>query len=428
VIILFLPHILFLKNGYVDLEIYPVRAAQDILQNGIHAHLADYFATVVNPLFSVLLLAGSFSVFGESPLVSRLTILLLATAFVAFLYFYLKNKKGLSIAAITTLLVIVNPMFIVYSQYVYSDIPGMVFASISLLMLLSVSSISGNIISAIMLGLAFATKYVTAVLFPVALLFSLVRTRIFSLFSRKKLLDLVRFNLWYFALALLVSVPIIAIVLRYQAGLLTPQYESMLVLQPAMFLPRFFSYLLWLGLFLGPSCVIPLTALWARLGKKRFLFLLAALVLVTLVISRFYPIVSLHQQEGSFGEMNLGWVESKIPSLYLSVAFFFVLLIAELFISNLVCEFKEADPQARNIFIWILLPLLLMSFIRVANRYVLFLLVPISLYLALRAVHLHNAGKTQQWLVRVILPLHAVIFLAVGFYSNYYLSMRGLTG
>jgi 4-amino-4-deoxy-L-arabinose transferase-like glycosyltransferase len=424
-VLFLLPHLPFLNNGYVDLEKYCVQAGLEIARNGFNANLTDYFSTVFNPVFSVLLLAGSYKIFGESPVISRLTVSILALAFSLFLYYYLRKKKGATFAFITTLLVVVNPMFIVYSQYVYSDVPFMVFVSIALLLLLFNASRKENVTSSVMLGVSLATKYVAAPFFIVGFIFSLVKSKIMEIFSKSKLLSFVWFNIWYFGLALLLSIPIILLVFHYQTSIFPSDSESMLSLGVTMYIPRLFACLLWLGLFIGPFCIIFLFDLWLKAGVKKFLLLLTGAALLTLAVSYFYPVSSLHVQAEVFGEMNLGWVESKVPSWALSVAFFLIILMAELFIAGLAFDLKRYGiEKTRELFIWILLPILLFSFTRVANRYLLSLLVPLSLYMTQVSGRIYFEKKSR--LAPVVLTLHALIFLAVGFYSNYYLHQRGL--
>jgi 4-amino-4-deoxy-L-arabinose transferase-like glycosyltransferase len=425
IVLLLLPHLFFWNNGYVDLERYCVQAGSAVASHGFAANLAEYFSIVANPIFSVLLLAGSYRLFGESPMVSRLTIFVLSLVFSLFLYYYLRKKAGGFTGFIATLLVIVNPMFIIYSQYVYSDVPFMIFISVALVLLLFDSSLKGGIISAIMLGLSLATKYVAAIFFPVALIFSIIKSGLCRLFSRARLFSWIRFNLWYFVLAFLISVPLILIVLRYQAGIFPATYESELTLDATMFPPRFFSYLLWLGLFIGPCCVIILIDLWEKAGRKLFLMCLAGAIVLTLVVNVFFPLASLHVQAKVFGEMNLGWVETVVPSPLLSLAFFLVLLVTELFIAGMVLELKyPPGDMTWKLLFWTLLPLVLMSFTRVANRYMLAVLVPLAIYIA-QVIQRMCAG-TKRLVALVILGLHVLIFISVGFYSNYYLYHRGL--
>ena len=61
------------------------------------------------------------------------------------------------------------------------------------------------------------------------------------------------------------------------------------------------------------------------------------------------------------------------------------------------------------------------------SRYLLFVLVPVSLYMAHVMGRMYSERSTRPFVLAVLI-LHAVIFLAVGFYSNYYLYLRGLAG
>lgn len=425
VVLLLVPHVFFFDNGYVDTEGLYVEAASEIAAHGFAANLAPYFAEIANPVFTSLLLSASYKLFGESHAVSRLTIFLVAFISSLFLYSYLRKKESRGTAFITVLLVTVNPFFIVYSQNVSTDVPFMAFSSIAMLLLLYDSSLRERIISSIMLGISLATKYVTAVLFPVVLIYSFINSRIFSQFSRAKLFHLLRFNLWYFALGLLLSAPVVSITFRFVNGVLAPQQESLLTLNAGMFIPRLFSYLIWLGLFIGPSFMIFVFDLWQRIGKKRLIIVLTGLVALAVVVSLFFPISSLHVQEGDFGEMNLSWIESVIPPLYLSTGLYIVLLIAELFIAGIVFELVQTrDNTIISTILWLIIPVLSLPLTRVANRYMLILLVPLSLYLAFVTKRIFSEG-TRLFVVAVLV-LHSLIFLSLGFYSNYYLQQRGL--
>ena len=275
-----------------------------------------------------------------------------------------------------------------------------------------------------MLGISLATKYVAVILFPVVFIYSLVKSKIFKHFSKTRLFSLLRSNLWYFALSLLVSAPIISIVFNFLSGIRSPEYESRLVLNAGMFMPRFFAYLLWLGLFIGPFFLVFIFDLWKRIGKMKFFMLLIGLGVVTLLVSLFFPITSLHVQEGYFGEMNLSWLESIVPAPYLSVALFFVLLVAEFFIVCITLLVHNRDEKIIHLFFWILIPILLMSLTRVANRYMFTVLVPLSLYMAFVMKKMYS-GRTKLFILAVLV-LHVLIFLSLGFYSNYYLHQRGL--
>lgn len=424
-VLLLLPHILYLGNHYIDVEPYYVKSAQELITRGFDANLSDYFTNIGNPILTSLILSGSYLLFGESYFVSRLTIFVFALVFALFFYFYLRNKEGAFVSFLATLLTVVNPFFIVYSQYITSDVPFMVFSSVSLLLLLFPQTAKGELVSSVMLGVSLTTRYVTAVLFPVVVLYSVIKTRLCPVFSKAKLLSAVRFNLWYFALALVLSVPVISFAFRYQEGVLSRNIEQVITLNFGMYIPRLFAYLLWLGLFIGPFCLVSLLDLWRKIGKKKFLILLICLGGLTLIVSYFFQISTLHVQAWSFGEMNLSWLESVVPAPYLSAALFFVILVAELFVASVVFDLVHLKDKKFNLLAtWMLLPIPLMSLTRVANRYLLAVLVPLSLYMAYVTGKMYS-GRTRFFIIGIIV-LHVLVFWGMGFYSNYYLQLRGL--
>ncbi len=418
IILLLLPHLFSFDNSYVDIEPLYVQSASEIAEHGFNANLSQYFNNIANPVFTSLILSASYKLFGESPVISRLTIFLLAFLFSLFLYFYLRKREGGFEAFVPTLLVIVNPLFIVYSQYVHTDVPFMVFSSTALLLLVYANSSKGKILSSIMLGISLATKYVAVILFPIVLIYSLIKSKIFSQFSRIRLFHFIRFNLWYFALALLVSAPVISIVFKFLNGILVPEQKSLFALNAGMFIPHFFAYLMWLGLFIGPFAVIFVFDLWKRIGKMKFFMLLIGIVALTLTVLFFFSISSLHILDANFGEMNLCGIEPYVPEPYLSVALFFVLLAAEIFIASITLDLKHTrNDKIIDIFLWILIPIVLMSLTRAANRYMLTVLVPLSLYMSFVTKRVYS--ERTKLFVPVVLALHTLIFLSLGFYANY---------
>ena len=427
VVLLLLPHILFFQNGYVDLEDTQSDAAAQLISRGFNAQLEDYFTKMANPLLSVFLFAGSYSIFGESVLVSRLTIFAVALIFILLLYYYLKKKEGFFTASITSVLVAVNPLVIVYSQYVSGDLLYLAILSFALLLFFYARSYKGLVVSSVALGLSLATKFVTVITFPVVFVYTLLEDKILNRFSPAKFWAFIRFNFWYFALAVLVSLPVVLLVFLYQDSLLSSEFQSRHSFSVDMLVSRFFAYILWLGLFLGPACLIFIYDFVKRTGIIKFSILLVALAAFDFILTRFVPISSLHALEKSFGEMNLGGLENYIPEPQISVALFFVLLIAEMFIAGMILEFKNRrNSRFIFLFFWILMPVVFMSFTRAANRYMFTLLVPLSLYTTDVARRLFT-GRTRIFVFGV-LAFHVLLCLTAGFLANHQLGLRGLNG
>ncbi|MFC1901902.1 hypothetical protein ACFLX3_03135 [Chloroflexota bacterium] len=211
----------------------------------------------------------------------------------------------------------------------------------------------------------------------------------------------------------------VLIAFKFLGGLLTSGHESIIFTNFYIFVPRFFAYLMWLGLFIGPSFVIFAFDLWRRVGKKRFLLLLLGLAALTLIVTFFlFPISSLHIQEEYLGEMNLGGAEVYVSESYLSIALFFVILVAEMFIVGIALDLKHnRGEKIIFLFCWIMIPIILMSLTRAANRYMLTVLVPLSLYISMVVKRVYS--ERTKLFVTVVLLLHVLIFLALGFYANY---------
>lgn len=428
--ILILPHILFFGNGYIDTETIFVDSASRIAADGFNADLSAYYEVDANPILTSLIFAAGYKLFGESPFVSRLTIFVLSFAFVLFFFFYLRPRISPPVSFLAALFVSVNPLFIAYSQYMAADVDFMIFSAISLLLLIYPYSSKAGLASSVWFGVSLATKYAVAVLAPVVFSISLMRSKLLRHFSRAALLALLKFNVWYFATALLLSIPIILIVFQFQTRLL-PSSSSGVGLSIGLFIPRLFAYLIWLGLFLGPGGVVITLDLWQRLGKPRFLALLVGLLALTAVVHLFYPLSSLVVEKPPFGAMSLAGLESAIPPFYLSLALFFVLLAAELFVTRAIIEIRNLwtaqGSSIRNVLFWGLIPIPLMALNHASARYMLFVLVPVSLYMAHVTAKTYSERSTKVFTM-VILIAHALIFVAVGFYLNYYFYQKGLAG
>jgi 4-amino-4-deoxy-L-arabinose transferase-like glycosyltransferase len=362
IFLLFSPHLLAFNNDYITYEPLLVQSASDIAEHGFNADLSEYFTHISNPVFTLLVLAAGYKMFGESPLVSRLTMIAIPLILFLFLFFYLRKKEGAIWAFVSGLLIVVNPYFIAFSTYVSSDVPFMVFTSIALLLLLYGCHFKEYLISSIMLAISFATKYLAVFLFPVVLVFSFLKSSVLNQPLKQRLTKLIKFNVWYFVVTLILSMPIVLFAYHFPAGIISPKYQSIYVLNLGMYIPRFFAYLLWLGLFIGPSGLIIIYDLWKRIGKAKLLVVLVGLVVLTLIVTHFYPIPSLHITEPLFGEMNLLGVEGHVPEPYLSIILFFVILFAEILITGITLEFiHRKDEKITHLFFWIIIPILLFS-------------------------------------------------------------------
>ncbi|MFC1957679.1 ArnT family glycosyltransferase [Chloroflexota bacterium] len=418
IILLLLPHLLSLNNDYIVYEPLMVQSASEIAEHGFNADLSEYFMHISNPVSTLLVLATSYKLFGESPLVSRLTMILLPFLFSIFLYFYLRKKEGASWAFLTVFLILVNPLFITFTKYIWSDVPFMVFTSIALLLLFYGRSFKEYLLSSIILAISFATKYLAVFLFPVVLAFSFLKSRALSQPLKQRLVPIMKFNLWYFAITLLLSMPVILIAFHFPAGILSPNIESIFALNFGMDIPRLFAYLMWLGLFIGPFGLIFVYDLWKRIGNAKFFIILTGLVALTLLVTHFFPIPSLHITEHLFGEMNLLGADAYVPEPYLSMILFFMILFGEILVTSITLEFINGkDEKISYLFFWILVPILLLSLVRGANRYMLIILVPLSLYITFVTKRIYSE-RTKSYILAALV-LHAIIFLSLGFVAIY---------
>jgi hypothetical protein len=93
-------------------------------------------------------------------------------------------------------------------------------------------------------------------------------------------------------------------------------------------------------------------------------------------------------------------------------------LFAEILITGITLEFiHRKDEKITHLFFWIIIPILLFSIVRAANRYMFTILVPLSLYITFIARRVYT--EPVKALVPTVLVLHSFIYLPLGFYAIY---------
>jgi hypothetical protein len=98
IVLLLLPNLFSFNRGYIVYEPLLLQSASDTAANGFNANLSEYFTNISNPAFTLLILAASYKMFSESPLVCRLIIFIIPLIFSLFLYFYLRKKESIFVA------------------------------------------------------------------------------------------------------------------------------------------------------------------------------------------------------------------------------------------------------------------------------------------------------------------------------------------
>ena len=415
VILLWLPRSASFSQSYDAAETFYIGAGSQIAEHGWKADITDYSNWVVNPIFTSVILGIGYRIFGENPLVSRLTIFLLPSAICFFLYLYLYQKNSTFLAFNTVLFIIVNPVFIVYSRYVGSDPLFFALISTSLVLLLYKSDLNKQIISSVLLGLSLATKYLTVFLFPVPLIYSLLIAGISRKLFIAPLFYAVRFSLRYFGMVIVVSAPFLLFSFIKFRGFVSHDTELLLVPSISLFVPRFFAYLMWIGIFIGPSFLFIIIDTWRKIGKIQFIVMIISLVILTTIVHLSFSISSLHTYGGSVGEMNLLGLEIYFKEIktYLHIGLFFVLLIAEIFVVSITLDMVHLrDQKMVGLFCWIVGTILLMSFLMDAQRYLLAVLTPLSIYMAMITERIYSSGMKS--FIRWLLVIHTTIFLFIG--------------
>src|SRR5262249_32617922 len=145
--------------------------------------------------------------------------------------------------------------------------------------------------------------------------------------------------------------------------------------------PRLAYYLTYIGLFTGPLALLIALRLWKRWGRSSARKLLAAIapVNVALVAAMNYTVQHPHLD---LGELKLGYVEDVLPPVALWVVQFIGIAAGEVIVAGLV-QWAYRRPWPNGVVaVWTVSVLFADSFWRGAQRYAVYLLPGLVMFLS----------------------------------------------
>jgi 4-amino-4-deoxy-L-arabinose transferase-like glycosyltransferase len=319
----FLLQSLFIFAPFVNLEYVYGTVSQKIIEHGFSSDIIYtqyYFDQISNPLFTSFMAIPFVALLGFSEFVVRLPVLLLSVFFLLICYRFVATFFDRKMALLSVLIVALNPLFWIFSNKIFTDAPFTVLVSLSIMGFiysLIRKSDSFTILSALCLSLAFITKLIASLVYPL-----LGIILILYLYRRKGL------NFWcvlksfficfvpYLIFLLVIVIPYFALMLKNFGFIMNPVFVTMVFEEGiiAPFVTRVLGYVVWLGIFV--ALFFPFVLFdFHRNIKKRFkrssmhIWSVYILILVLNIIVIYLTRIKLHDM----GEMDFGGLDVLLP-------------------------------------------------------------------------------------------------------------------
>ena len=417
---------------FVNLEYWYSQSAE-IISSGLGfsqsvGYLNDGFN---NPLLSVIAIAGSQRLFGFAEWSSRLVSIAAWIFGVGIVYIAATKLWTPLVGALSAVLFGGFPLFWVYGGLAYPDVPFTAAITVALLIsgvAASQRSSGLHFLAALLFGMASLIRYNAVMFAPVVVLFVFLieRDQNGGSLNLETWLRAAKILLIYVFVGGTLLVPYLLWTRETVGAILVPGLvhvaSSELLIQALTALPRLGAYVIWIGVFLGP---LGLGVLWelnsnCRKSMLRKVALIAIPINILLILAIDYSEAHVGQL---FGELQLGWVERVFPDYLISFLRFGLLCLGEIGILGLVMWGRKRLWPNRFMALWMLLPLLGQSFYRGAQRYTMFVLPPLAIYLGWMLSHWLKSK--QHKFAALILIGHVLIFFSLGIFTSSYFAVEG---
>ena len=422
----------FANAPFVNLEYWYSQSAE-IISSGLGLsqsvrYLNDGFN---NPLLSVVAIAGSQKLFGFAEWSSRLVSIAAWIIGIGIVYIAATKLWTPFVGALSAVLFGGFPLFWVYGGIAYPDVPFTAAITAALLIsgvATSQRSSGLHFLAALLFGIASLIRYNAVMFAPVVVLFVFLmeRDQNGGSLNLETWLRAAKILLIYVFVGGTLLVPYLLWTRETVGTILVSDLvhvaPSDLLIQALTALPRLGAYVIWIGVFLGPLGLVVLRELNTnpRKPKLRIVALIALPINILLILAIGYSEAHTGQL---FGELQLGWVERVFPDYLINFLRFGLLCLGEIGILGLVIWGRKRLWPNGFMALWMLLPLLGHSFYRGAQRYTMFFLPPLAIYVGWMLSHWLKSK--QHRIASLILIGHVLVFFSLGIFTSAYFSIEG---
>ena len=426
-------HSLFWSAPFVNLEYVYHQSAELVTSGqGLKRSLLHLFEGFNNPLGNTLVIAGVQGVIGVSELSSRLPSLVSWLICVSMVYLIGCRWWSLSVGALAATIIGFSPLFWVYGGIAYPDVPFTALITITMFVAGFATyrnSLRWHLLAALLLGLSTLFRYNGILFFPAIAIY--VALQMYITHSSNDITnwksDTLKVWLVYIVVCGAIVIPyllwtkqVLGMVFRPGFVLVAP---TDIIFHVAASVPRLGGYLIWLGALVLPFTFLTFEHIRVRI-KRPSLFIVAA-ILIPLNVAIIGAVHYLEITSGElFGEMWFGWLERLLPTFIIVVMRFVFLTASEVVVVGLIVWGRQKVWPNAFMVLWLLVPLLIHSFYRMSQRYVMFFLPPLAVYMAWLVVKSVTLSKHRTTAIALCI-VYMIIYPSIGLFTSAYYSAEG---
>ena len=426
-------HSFFLPAPFVNLEYVYHQSAEVITSGlGLKSSLLQLSEGFNNPLGNVVAIAGTQSVFGITEWSSRLPSLLSWLICISVVYLIGCRWWSLSVGLLAASIVGFSPLFWVYGGIAYPDVPFTAVITIAMFVAGFATyrySMTGHLLAALLLVIATLFRYNGILFFPAIAIYVVLQ-----IYLTSKVDDIINWKihipkvlLVYIVVCGVIVIPyllwtkqVVGMVLRPSFVLVTP---ADIVFHIVASVPRLGGYIMWLGALVFPFSFLAFKDIRTRIPNMSVSTIVTILIPINLAIVGSVQYLEAIQTE-LFGEMWFGWLERLFPMVLIQLFRFLFLTAGEVVVAGLIVWGRQKMWPNTFVVLWLLVPLLVHSLYRMSQRYVMFFLPPLAVYVAWLTVKSGTFSK-QRKIAIALSVIYMIIYPSMGLFTSAYYSAEG---
>jgi hypothetical protein len=180
---------------------------------------------------------------------------------------------------------------------------------------------------------------------------------------------------------------------------------------------------MWLGALVFPFSFLAFKEIRTRIPNMSVSNIVTILVPINLAIVGSVQYLEAIQPE-LFGEMWFGWLERLFPMVLIQLLRFVFLTAGEVVVAGLIVWGRQKMWPNTFVVLWLLVPLLAHSLYRMSQRYVMFFLPPLAVYMAWLTVKSGTFGK-HRTIAIALCVIYMIIYPSMGLFTSAYYSAEG---
>ena len=426
-------HSFFMSAPFVNLEYIYHQSAELISSgSGFKASLLHLIEGFNNPLGNSIAIAGIQSIFGVTEWSARIPSLISWLMCVSAVYLigcrWFSLYVGVLAAAITGL----SPLFWVYGGIAYPDVPFTALITITMFVAGFATyrhSLRWHVVAALLLGLSTLFRYNGILFFPAIAIYIALQMYVTSKVDdiTNWQLDTLKVWLVYIVVCGAIVIPYLLWTKQVVGMVLIPGFVLVsptdIIFHIAASIPRLGGYSIWLGALVLPFTVLTFQQTRARIQLANLLPVAATLMFFNIAIIAAVQYLEVTSGE-LFGEMWFGWVERLFPTYIIVIMRFIFLTASELVLISLIIWGKQKIWPNTFVVLWFLMPLLIHSFYRMSQRYVIFFLPPLAVYVGYIIVKSGTFRRSRSISIALCV-VYMTIYPSIGLFTSAYYSAEG---